>query len=161
MERIIGIDIGLRFTGYGILDYDTKREVVVEGGVIKTNSSDDLHVRLGSIFSDLDHIFKKHNPEITSIEDLHSRYRNLQTAIVMGHARGVACAVSSLNDVPVFHYQATQIKKMITGSGKADKSQMMKTVGVRLSQGMIKNEHVADAFAAAICHKMMSRFLMR
>ena len=156
MQRIIGIDIGLRFTGYGIVDFVEQKEVIVEGGVIKTDSSDDLHIRLGSIFKDLDQIYKKFNPQVTSIEDLHSRYRNLKTAIVMGHARGVACAVSSLNGTPVFHYQATQIKKMITGSGRADKMQMMKSVGLRLNQGIIKNEHVADAFAAAMCHKMMS-----
>lgn len=156
MQRVIGIDIGLRFTGYGIIDFDGNQEVVIEGGVIKTNPSDDLHLRLGSIFEDLDQIYKKFNPQITSIEDLYSRYRNLKTAIVMGHARGVACAVSSINNAPVFHYQATQIKKMITGSGRADKIQMMKSVGLRLSQGVISNEHVADAFAAALCHKMMS-----
>ena len=156
MQRIIGIDIGLRFTGYGIVDFVEQREVIVEGGVIKTDSSEDLHIRLCSIFEDLDQIYKKFNPQVTSIEDLHSRYRNLKTAIVMGHARGVACVVSSLNDAPVFHYQATQIKRMITGSGRADKMQMMKSVGLRLNQGIIKNEHVADAFAAAMCHKMMS-----
>ena len=157
LERIIGIDIGLRFTGYGVLDFDNKREIVIEGGVIKTDSSEELHVRLGSIFKDLDYIYKKYSPETTSIEDLHSRYRNLKTAIVMGHARGVACVVSEINNAPVYHYQATQIKRMVTGSGRADKSQMMKTVGARLSKGVISNEHVADAFGAAICHKMMYR----
>ncbi len=156
MQRIIGIDIGLRFTGYGIIDFNERKEIIVEGGVIKTDSSDDLHVRLGAIFEDLNQIYKKFSPQVTSIEDLHSRYRNLKTAIIMGHARGVACAVSSLNHTPVYHYQATQIKKMITGSGRADKMQMMKSVGLRLGQGVIKNEHVADAFAAAMCHKMMS-----
>ena len=156
MQRIIGIDIGLRFTGYGIIDFSERKEAIVEGGVIKTDSSDDLHDRLGSIFQDLNQIYKRFNPEVTSIEDLHSRYRNLKTAIIMGHARGVACAVSSLNHIPVYHYQATQIKKMITGSGRADKMQMMKSVGLRLGQDIIKNEHVADAFASAICHKMMS-----
>tara|TARA_B100001029_G_C15049977_1_gene449971 strand:- start:634 stop:1116 length:483 start_codon:yes stop_codon:yes gene_type:complete len=156
VQRIIGIDIGLRFTGYGIVDFIGQKELIVEGGVIKTDSSDDLHIRLGSIFEDLNQIYKKFNPQITSIEDLHSRYRNLKTAIIMGHARGVACAVSSLNNTPVFHYQATQIKKMITGSGRADKMQMMKSMGLRLNKGVINNEHVADAFAAAICHKMMS-----
>ena len=157
MQRIIGIDIGLRFTGYGIVDFIGQKELIVEGGVIKTDSSDDLHIRLGSIFEDLDQIYKKFNPQITSIEDLHSRYRNLKTAIIMGHARGVACVVSEINNAPVYHYQATQIKRMVTGSGRADKSQMMKTVGARLSTGMIANEHVADAFGAAICHKMMYR----
>ena len=53
MQRIIGIDIGLRFTGYGIVDFIGQKELIVEGGVIKTDSSDDLHIRLGSIFEDL------------------------------------------------------------------------------------------------------------
>ena len=109
MQRIIGIDIGLRFTGYGIVDFIGQKELIVEGGVIKTDSSDDLHIRLGSIFEDLNQIYKKFNPQFTSNEDLHSRYRNLKTDIIMGHARGVACAVSALNKVPVYHYQPTQI----------------------------------------------------
>ena len=90
------------------------------------------------------------------MEDLHSRYRNLKTAIIMGHARGVACAVASLNNAPVFHYQPTQIKNIVTGSGRADKNQVIKTISNRLSSPSIKNEHVADAFASAICHWVMS-----
>ena len=90
------------------------------------------------------------------MEDLHSRYRNLKTAIIMGHARGVACAVAALNNSPVFHYQPTQIKNIVTGSGKADKNQMIKTISNRLSAPNIKNEHVSDAFASAICHWVMS-----
>ena len=117
MERIIGIDIGLRNTGYGILDFNENTEKIVEGGVIKTNSKENLDERLLTIFNDLDYVYKKYNPSITSMEDLHSRYRNLKTAIIMGHARGVACAVASLNNAPVFHYQPTQIKNIVTVFG--------------------------------------------
>ena len=73
----------------------------------------------------------------------------------MGHARGVACAVSALNNAPVYHYQPTQIKNIVTGSGRADKNQMIKTVSNRLNSPAIKNEHVADAFATSICHWVM------
>ena len=70
MERIIGIDIGLRNTGYGILDFDQNTEKIVEGGVIKTNSKENLDERLLTIFNDLDYVYKKYNPSITSMEDL-------------------------------------------------------------------------------------------
>jgi len=156
LERIIGIDIGLRNTGYGILDFGQNTEKIIEGGVIKTDSKENLDERLLTIFNDLDYVYKKYNPSITSMEDLHSRYRNLKTAIIMGHARGVACAVAALNNAPVFHYQPTQIKNIVTGSGRADKNQMIKTISNRLSAPNIKNEHVADAFASAICHWVMS-----
>ena len=155
MERIIGIDIGLRNTGYGIIDFDQKSEKIIEGGVIKTDSKENLDERLLTIFNDLDYIYKKYAPKYSSMEDLHSRYRNLKTSIIMGHARGVACAVSALNKVPVYHYQPTQIKNIISGSGRADKNQMIKTIANRLNSPAITNEHVADAFATSICHWVM------
>lgn len=156
MNRIIGIDIGLRNTGYGIIDFGQNNEEIVEGGVIKTDSKESLDERLLTIFKDLDSVYKKYKPNFTSMEDLHSRYRNLKTAIVMGHARGVACAVSALNEAPVYHYQPTQIKNIVTGSGRADKNQMIKTIANRLNSPNISNEHIADAFASSICHWVMS-----
>ena len=156
MERIIGIDIGLRNTGYGIIDFGQNKEKIIEGGVIKTDAKENLDKRLLTIFDDLNYIYKKYNPSVTSMEDLHSRYRNLKTAIIMGHARGVACAVSALNGASVFHYQPTQIKNIVTGSGRADKNQVIKTISNRLSAPTINNEHIADAFASAICHWVMS-----
>ena len=62
MERIIGIDIGLRNTGYGIIDFDQKSEKIIEGGVIKTDSKENLDERLLTIFNDLDYIYKKYSP---------------------------------------------------------------------------------------------------
>ena len=70
MERIIGIDIGLRNTGYGIIDFDQNSEKIVEGGVIKTDSKENLHERLLTIFNDLDSIYKKYKPKAILINDL-------------------------------------------------------------------------------------------
>ena len=99
------------------MDFGQNTEKIIEGGVIKTDSKENLDERLLTIFNDLDYVYKKYRPSITSMEDLHSRYRNLKTAIIMGHARGVACVVATLNNAPVFHYQPTQIKNIVTGSG--------------------------------------------
>jgi crossover junction endodeoxyribonuclease RuvC len=91
-----------------------------------------------------------------AVEDLHSRYRNLKTAIIMGHARGVVVLAAGEAGIPVFHYQPTQAKNLVTGSGRADKEQVQRAVAVHLRLPGLNNEHVADAFSIAICHAMMS-----
>ena len=73
MERIIGIDIGLRNTGYGILDFGQNTEKIIEGGVIKTDSKENLDERLLTIFNDLDYVYKKYSPSISSIVVLDCR----------------------------------------------------------------------------------------
>tara|TARA_B100000029_G_C17520079_1_gene939517 strand:+ start:938 stop:1432 length:495 start_codon:yes stop_codon:yes gene_type:complete len=155
-NRVIGIDPGLSSTGYGILDFNRDKFKPLEGGVAKTVISDNLETRLKSIFDDIREVVIEYKPKIMAVEDLHSRYRNLKTAIIMGHARGVVCLVASQFDIPVFHYQPTQIKNIITGSGRADKIQIQRSVSRLLNLNFDSlNEHVADAYAAAICYSMM------
>jgi|TARA_B100002003_G_scaffold224973_1_gene230680 crossover junction endodeoxyribonuclease RuvC len=156
-NRVIGIDPGLSNTGYGVLDFDRDQITALEGGVCKTVVSDNLEIRLKSIFDDLREVVIEYKPKVMAVEDLHSRYRNLKTAIIMGHARGVVCLVASQFDIPVFSYQPTQIKNIVTGSGRADKIQIQRSVARLLNLNFNSfNEHVADAYAAAICYSMMS-----
>ena len=156
-NRVIGIDPGLSNTGYGVLDFDRDQITALEGGVCKTVISDNLEIRLKSIFDDLREVVIEYKQKVMAVEDLHSRYRNLKTAIIMGHARGVVCLVASQFEIPVFNYQPTQIKNIVTGSGRADKIQIQRSVARLLSLNFKSfNEHVADAYAAAICYSMMS-----
>ena len=154
--RIIGVDPGLVNTGYGVIDVNGKSHVAVEGGVSTTKASDSLEIRLKIIYQDIREVLEELRPNHMAVEDLHSRYRNLKTAIIMGHARGVIVLAAGEAGIPVFHYQPTQAKNLVTGSGRADKVQVQRAVAVHLGLPEISNEHVADAFSIAICHAMMS-----
>ena len=118
--RIIGVDPGLVNTGYGVIDVNGRSTVAVEGGVSKTKASDALEFRLAAIYRDIKEVIEEHKPNVMAVEDLHSRYRNLKTAIIMGHARGVVVLAAGEAGIPVFHYQPTQAKNLVTGSGRAD-----------------------------------------
>ena len=126
---------------------------LIEGGLIRTKSSEALEQRLRVINETLSEVIEEFQPDEVAIEDLHSRYRNLKTAIIMGHARGVAILAAGNADVPVHHYQPTRVKSIVAGSGRADKAEMRRAVSMRLGLvDEIKKEDVADAVGIAICH---------
>ncbi len=155
--RIIGVDPGLVNTGYGVLDDDGRVQTPVEGGVVKTDASEPLEQRLLTIYTDIRAVLTEFKPGAMAIEDLHARYQHGRTAILMGHARGVVCMAAAQAGIPVFHYPPARAKNMVTGSGRADKGQVQMAVAARLSMpALAKNEHVADAFAVALCHVMMN-----
>lgn len=154
--RIIGVDPGLVTTGYGVIDVKGRSHVAIEGGFSRTKASDALEFRLKSIYRDMREVIEEHKPNVMAVEDLHVRYRNLKTAIIMGHARGVAVLAAGEAGIPVFHYEPTRAKNLVTGSGRADKEQVQRAVAMHLRLPGIDNEHVADAFSIAICHAMMS-----
>ncbi|MCH8234567.1 MAG: crossover junction endodeoxyribonuclease RuvC [Chloroflexi bacterium] len=154
--RIIGVDPGLVNTGYGVIDVNGRSHVPVEGGISKTKAADSLEFRLAAIYHDIREVLEELRPNAMAVEDLHVRYRNVKTAIIMGHARGVVVLAAGEAGIPVFHYQPTQAKNLVTGSGRAGKEQVQRAVAVHLGLREIKDEHVADAFSIAICHAMMS-----
>ena len=155
--RIIGVDPGLVNTGYGVIDVAGGDPVVVEGGVIRTKSSDPLERRLHEIFTSITGVLDQHRPACMAIEDLHSNPRFAKTAILMGHARGVLVLAAGAAGIPVFDYAPTRAKNVVTGSGRAPKEQVMLAVAAHLREPAVtKNEHVADAFAIALCHAIMS-----
>jgi crossover junction endodeoxyribonuclease RuvC len=157
MVRIIGVDPGLESTGFAVLDDDGRKQTAIEGGVVRTRPADALEVRLLTIYRDVKAVLSEHRPHVMAIEDLHARYQHGRTAILMGHARGVVCMAAAEAGLQVFHYQPARAKNLVTGSGRADKEQVQRAVAARLGvEAISKNEHVADAFAVALCHAMMS-----
>ncbi|MCL2766986.1 MAG: crossover junction endodeoxyribonuclease RuvC, partial [Peptococcaceae bacterium] len=103
--RVLALDPGLAATGYAIIDYQPNRDVVlVEGGIIKTNSGNDLENRLTQIFSSLEEIIQEFQPDDVSIEELYSDYKNPRTALLMAHARGVCLLVAGRAGMKVYHY---------------------------------------------------------
>ena len=156
--KILGVDPSLSNTGYGLLYIEGIKLKPIEGGVIKTKSSDLLEVRLSIIIKEFSLLLDRFKPDVLAVEDLHSRPKFPKTSILMGHARGVILASAGINNIKVYNYQPTQAKNLVTGSGRADKKQVMLAVSKLLNNdNLLKNEHVADAFSIAICHSIMSQ----
>ena len=158
-RRVMGIDPALTTTGYAVISTDPRGNIaLLEGGMVRTKSSDPFEKRLRIINDTLREVIEEFEPDEVAIEDLHSRYRNLKTAIIMGHARGVAILAAGSADIPVHHYQPTRVKSIVAGSGRADKAQMKRAVSMRLGMNQeIEKDDVADAIGIAICHVQVSQ----
>lgn len=167
MARILGIDPGLNITGYGVVETAAGGGLrLCEAGVIRGgtgNGSDDeggerLAARLVPLFEGLTEVIEQYKPEVMAIEQLYSHYKRPTTAILMGHARGVLCLAAARAGIPVRSYAATQIKKILTGNGRAPKSQMQTAVQREMNLPTTPEPpDVADALAVAICHHYLSR----
>jgi crossover junction endodeoxyribonuclease RuvC len=153
MLRILGIDPGLNITGYGVLEGDGVRLRLCEAGVIRGKSRGSLSARLVEIHDGVVDVIASLKPHVMAIEELYSHYDRPRTAILMGHARGVICLAAAQAKIPIKHYAATQIKRILTGSGRAPKSQMQRAIQRELALAAAPEPpDVADALAAALCH---------
>ena len=151
--RILGIDPGLNITGYGVLEFDNGRLNLCEAGVVRGKSKGSLTKRLVEIHEGVVEVIAGLHPNVMAIEELYSHYARPKTAILMGHARGVICLAAALADIPVKHYSATQIKRILTGSGHASKSQVQRAIQHELALAVVPEPpDVADALAVALCH---------
>ena len=149
--RILGIDPGLQVTGYGIIE--DKGFKLVEAGVIRTKSKTSIQSRITKIFDEISNIVAEHRPEVLVLEKIYSHYKHPTTAILMGHARAMACLVCGKFNVELINYPSTRIKKAITGNGHASKVQVQ-----RMVQSLLKLRQapepvdVSDALAMAISY---------
>ena len=152
--RILGVDPGLNTTGYGVLETAGGRVALCEAGVVRGGSArKDLGVRLEKLHRGISEVIEAFSPEAVAIEELYSHYDRRTTAILMGHARGVICLAAAQAGIPIFHYPATQIKKILTGAGRASKTQMQTAIQHELNlPAAPEPADVADALAIAICH---------
>jgi crossover junction endodeoxyribonuclease RuvC len=156
-KTILGIDPGLNVTGYGILQLNGGRPSLLEAGVIRGQAGKALDTRLRTIFAGVAEVIELFAPSAMAIEELYSHYQRPRTAILMGHARGVICLAAAQADVPVIHYAATQVKRMLTGNGRAPKSQVQLAICRELGlPGPPDPPDVADALAIALCHHYKS-----
>jgi crossover junction endodeoxyribonuclease RuvC len=150
---VLGIDPGLNRTGYAVVKLNGDAPEVCEAGVLTTKKTDPLEVRLKTIYDGLEEILSEFSPDVVSVEQLYSHYNHPQTAVVMGHARGMIFLCAANHSIPVENYASTRIKKSLTGNGRASKLQMQRSVKNILKLGyMPEPSDVADAIAAALCH---------
>src|SRR5262245_24916730 len=155
-QRILGIDPGLQVTGYAVLESRAGWPHVCEAGIVKSadgRSTTDLAPRLQSLYDGIVEIIKQFRPEVVSVEQLFAHYDHPRTAILMAHARGVILLAAAQHGLVVNSYNATRIKKTITGHGRASKEQMQHAITRELDLPRLPEPHdVADALAAALCH---------
>jgi crossover junction endodeoxyribonuclease RuvC len=148
---ILGIDPGLGTTGYGIIDDRNFR--VVEAGVIRTRPNIPVQERIGRIFEDISSLIKEYEPSVMVLEKIYSHYKHPTTAILMGHARAMACLVCGKYDLRLVNYPSTRIKKVITGNGHASKAQVAHMVKDILGlRKLPEPADVSDALAMAVSY---------
>jgi len=150
--RILGVDPGLRLSGYGVVDFAPQRPRLVDAGVIRLDEKASIASRLVELETELESLISEHRPEVCAVEQLYSHYAHPRTAILMGHARGVILLVAQRLQVRVRELAANRIKQSLTGNGHASKQQMQRAVQVmwNLSEPP-QPPDVADALAVALC----------
>jgi crossover junction endodeoxyribonuclease RuvC len=150
--RILGVDPGLRLTGYGVIDYAPLRPKLVDGGVIRLNAKASLADRLVELEAELDGLLAEHEPEAVAVEQLYSHYAHPRTAILMGHARGVILLTARRRGIRTEQFAANRIKQSLTGHGHASKGQMQRAVQSLWNlPAPPEPPDVADALAIALC----------
>jgi crossover junction endodeoxyribonuclease RuvC len=155
MQRILGIDPGLRITGYGQVQLPVAgiEPRLIEAGVIRLDGKLSMEGRLRQLDDDLASLLDELQPDCVVVEKLYAHYKHPRTAILMGHARGVILLCATRRDLPVFHLPSTEVKKAVTGYGHASKEQVQLAV-----QGQLRLREppsppdVADAIAIALTH---------
>src|SRR5579872_7242609 len=150
-NRVLGVDPGLRTTGYGIIEITSGRARLVEAGVISPDPRATLETRLTELHAAMVDIVRTLRPECMVVEELWTAYKNPSTAVLMGHARGVLCLAAGENGVEVHALAHALVKRALVGSGAASKEQVKKMV-VRLLalRSQPHPDDVSDALALAI-----------
>jgi len=150
--RVLGIDTGSRVTGYGVIEIDGADCVFVDSGVIRLNPEDALALRLRTIHERVVSVIADLKPDEAAFESVfHSA--NVQSALKLGHARGVCIHAAAASDVPVFEYSPAEVKIAVTGYGRAEKPQVQQMVRALLKLVDWSAPYDAsDALAVAICH---------
>ena len=147
--RIIGVDPGSRFTGFGIVDVGGTRLQHVASGLVKS-SDGGWSDRLRTIFEELGAVIDSHAPREFAVEKVFV-HRNPASALKLGQARGVAILAGAVRSLPVHEYSPNEIKQAVTGKGHASKEQIQYMTRVLLSLRETPQTDEADALAAAIC----------
>ena len=146
--RAFGIDPGSRRTGWGVIDAAGSRMIYVRAGVIALDEREPLAQRLAALHRELMAVITEHRPDCVFLESAF-HHKNARSALVLGHARGVALLVASQADA-LGEVAPAEVKKAVTGSGRADKAQVQAMIRAILGLPSVPAEDAADALAVAI-----------
>jgi len=148
--KILGIDPGLRVTGYGVIEKAGNHLTYITSGCIKTPTGE-LPDRLKNILNSVQEVIRLFMPNQVAIEKVFVNV-NPQSTLLLGQARGAAICAAVLHDLPVAEYTALQVKQAVVGNGHADKGQVQEMVKRLLKLPGLPGTDSADALACAICH---------
>ena len=156
--RVLGIDCGSRITGYGVIETDGSDCFFVRCGAIRANPNEPLAGRLRSIHLGIIEIISECRPHAAAFESLFYA-TNVQSALKLGHVRGVSIVAAAEANLPVFEYSPLEVKSAVTGYGRAEKPQVQQMVRALLKLKTAPEPYDAsDALAVAICHVHSDRF---
>ena len=158
--RIIGIDPGLRNTGWGIIETYGDKIQEVANGVCETKKTDSLALRLKMIFEKLSIVITTYKPNHAAVENTFVN-KDATNTLKLGQARGVCILAPALAGLNVEEYAPNAIKKAVVGVGHASKDQIQYMVKLQLPKTQLKNVDSTDALAVAICHANHLRHSMQ
>jgi crossover junction endodeoxyribonuclease RuvC len=151
LARLLGIDPGLRFTGWGLVEAEGSRLRHLGDGVIATDSAESVPGRLKALHHALAALLRELRPDEAALEETYVN-RNGAATLKLGYARGVALLAPALVGIPVAEYAALTVKRAVVGTGAAEKQQVQEMVRRLLPGARISRADAADALAIAICH---------
>ncbi len=159
-QIILGIDVGSRSTGYGVLHCVAGRERCYDWGCIRPPANADTACRLSTIYRALSAVIERVAPSVMAVEGVFVS-RNPATAITLGQTRGVVLLAAAEAGLTVAEYAPAMVKKAVTSSGRADKGQVQYMVCQLLRLSSVPPEDAADALAVALCHSYRNPVAVR
>lgn len=158
----LGIDPGLNRTGYAVIERGAGGPVLREAGVIRSTQGLSLTERIREIAGGVREVIEQYQPQTLAIEQVFSHAQFPKTAVLMAHARGAILFAAAEMELKVVHYTPREIKRLITGSGRAGKEQIQLAIQREFSlKQILEPNDVADAAAVALCHYFSQRSLAK
>lgn len=149
--RVMGIDPGLRRTGWGVVEAAGTRLTHIANGTIATQSAAPMAARLAELFRALSTVLDAHRPACAAVEQVFVNV-DAGASLKLGQARAVALLVPALSGLDVAEYAPNLVKKAVVGAGHADKDQIRAMIARLLPRAEVTGTDAADALAVAICH---------
>lgn len=154
---VIGIDPGLRVTGYGVIGVvDGAKMELRDAGIVTMPTRKPLSTRLLALYEGIGVLLDEFHPAVVVVEELFTKARYPRTALLMGHARGTICIAVAQRNVPIVGYTLSSVKRTLTGNGRAPRQQLHRSLCylLRLKQDapIVHCPDAMDALALAVCH---------
>jgi crossover junction endodeoxyribonuclease RuvC len=149
--RIIGIDPGLRKTGWGVIEQEGSRLSFIACGSVEPDDKLELGARLALLHEGLSVVFRQFQPDEAAVEETFVN-KDARATLKLGHARGIALLVPAQAKLPIAEYAPNQVKKTVVGAGHAEKQQIRVMVKILLPKAEFRTDDAADALAVAITH---------
>lgn len=155
VRRVLGVDPGSRVTGYGVLEGRGGQIEIVTWGTLWLDESQTISERLAALYGGLEAVIAEARPSEVAVERVFVS-RNADSALKLGHARGVILLAVHLAGLPIYEYAPAMVKKAVVGRGRADKHQVAAMVRLLLGLEADPGEDAADALAVAMCHLLLA-----